>query len=208
MKPCATKWQQKWLNLEITHPLVQEVATAAEEYCTRWFNNDRSKPLLVLVGDTGTCKTHVARKIFNFCHAMNTMAFQTGKHGTFSKPSAMFYSWPNTVLKFEDKPVARMIVEDASECTLRVIDDIGAENDPWGNAKDLLCQILTRSENAFTVVTTNIDPKEWTTKFDIRIADRLMRNSVIRSLRGVTSYAIWQRTAAKPAPDNRCGIVV
>lgn len=197
MNQCETKWQRKWIGLEITHPSVQEVATAAEAFCGRWFNNDRKNSLLVLVGDTGTCKTHVAEKIFKFCSAATTKAFDGGKFGRSSKPSAMMIPWPLTVSKFSDRAIANRIVEDALSATLRVIDDIGAEKDSWGDAPDRLCQILSRSDEKFTVITTNIEPKDWATKFDNRISDRLLRNSVIKSLKGVPSYAVWQRTNPK-----------
>jgi DNA replication protein DnaC len=195
--PCATKWQRKWLDLEITHPLVQEAATAAEAFCGRWFNNDRSKPLLVLVGDVGTCKTHIARKIFHFCSVAAMNAFNAGKHGQHSLPSAVSLAWPATCAKFYDKQVANNIVADASEATLRIIDDIGAEKDNFTESTDRLCQILSRTEDRFTVITTNIEVKDWPTKFDVRISDRLMRDSVIKSLRGVPSFAIWKRTQKK-----------
>lgn len=197
LKPCETRWQRKWLDLEITHPAVQDVATAAEQFCKRWFNNNREQSLLVLVGDSGTCKTHLARRIDYFCRAAAPMAFDRGMHGSSRVPDSMYLHWPSTVAKFGDKKVGNMIVDDASSCTLRIIDDIGAEQDPWGDAKDRLCQILSRSEDRFTVITTNISPRDWANKFDTRIADRLLRNSVVKQLRDVPSYAMWKRTATK-----------
>lgn len=198
MNPCETKWQQKWLGLEVTHPAVQEVATEAEKFCGRWFSNNRSKSLFVLVGDTGTCKTHIAEAVFKFCRAAAMKAFDSGKHGETVIPSALFIPWPQTVAKFGDKQVANQIVDDAISCTLRIIDDIGAGTDPWQDANDRLCQILSRVEDKFTVVTTNVDVSEWAAKFGIRISDRLLRNSVVKSLRGVPSYAMWKRTQRKP----------
>lgn len=203
MNPCATPWQRKWLDLEITDPAVQDVAHAAEDFCRRWFNNEKQGSLLVLVGDTGTCKTHVASKLFKFCRAAAMKAFDSGKHGQDSVPSVAFLRWPSTVSTMVDRDLSNKIVEDAAGVSLRIIDDIGAENNPWGSATDSLCQILSRSEGKHTVVTTNIEPKDWSTKFDIRIADRLLRNSVVKSLRGVKSYAIWKRTQGANAALTR-----
>jgi DNA replication protein DnaC len=201
MNPCATQWQRKWLDLEITHPAIQEVATAAE----RWFENDRRNSLLVLTGDTGTCKSHVADKIHKFCRAAALRAFDSGRHGRSSIPSVAFLHWPTSASKFFDKSIANAIVEDASNATLRIIDDIGAEKDQWDDAKDKLCQILSRSDEKFTVVTTNIAPKDWAAKFDIRVADRLLRNSVVKELRDVTSFAIWKRLNARKSYADHQG---
>ena len=79
---------------------------------------------------------------------------------------------------------------DCLESSLLVLDDIGAENDPWKIAADRLCQILSRRERKFTVLTTNIKPADWPVKFDGRINDRLLRNSCIVDLTGVPSFAM------------------
>jgi DNA replication protein DnaC len=55
---------------------------------------------------------------------------------------------------------------------------------------DKLCQVMERRRHEFTVITTNISPAQWNQRFDIRIADRLMRSSTIIDLTGVPSYAV------------------
>jgi DNA replication protein DnaC len=50
--------------------------------------------------------------------------------------------------------------------------------------------VLSRREQQFTVITTNIAPDNWNTRFDIRIADRLMRNTNVVDLSGVPSFAV------------------
>lgn len=90
-------------------------------------------------------------------------------------------------------------MDDAFENDLVILDDIGAETDQYksGIPNDKLCQILSRREKRFTVVTTNIAPQNWMERFDGRINDRLCRNSVILDISGVPSYAITSADFAK-----------
>lgn len=69
------------------------------------------------------------------------------------------------------------------------IDDIGAEHDPWGEVTAKLCQILSRREDKFTMITTNYGPLDWGKKFDARIEDRLLRGSDVVDLSGVESWS-------------------
>ena len=168
---------------------MQVLATAAEKFCGRWFNNKSDKSLLVIVGVYGNGKTHTARAIYKFCSDAAMSAFETQRWGGGKIPSAIFISWPEASSAFADKRFGLM--QDAVENDLVVLDDIGAETDQFksGICKDKLCQILSRRERKFTVVTTNIGPANWETELDGRINDRLMRNSVIVDISNVPSYA-------------------
>lgn len=188
MNFCKTKWQQKWLKLNVVDPVIQNLANEAESFCARWFNNNNSKSLLVLVGEFGSGKTHTAKSIFRFCTAAATLAFDTEKWGCRKIPDSVFIAWPEAASAFADKQFG--IMEDAFESDLVVIDDIGAENDPWKICADKLCQILSRREKKFTVVTTNVEPGSWTERFDGRINDRLLRNSVVVDISRVKSYSM------------------
>ena len=187
INPCKTDWQAKWLGLDVTHPSIQTLASAAEKFCGQWFKNDNSKPLLVLVGDFGTGKTHVAKRIFNFCNAASSAAFEKGCWGKSNFPSSTFIHWPEASSAFQEKEFG--IMEDAFNADLVVIDDVGSENDPWKVCADKFCQILSRREKKFTVVTTNVTPEQWTERFDGRINDRLMRSSVVNQL-SAESYSL------------------
>lgn len=188
MKLCRTKWQQKWLCLDPVKPSIQTLADAAEKFCGRWMVNDTRQSLLVIVGKFGSGKTHTAKAIFKFCLAASMKAFETEKWGKHKLPNAIFISWPEAASAFAEKQYG--IIEDAFEHDLVIIDDIGAENDPWQICADKLCQILSRREIKFTVITTNIDPEKWIDRFDGRINDRLLRNSVVVNIGDVESYAM------------------
>lgn len=72
-------------------------------------------------------------------------------------------------------------------CRLLVIDDLGSEfNDAggWGRAK-LTELVLERYEDAKrTVITTNLDGKQWATYADQRIRDRVKGNGMARVIGG------------------------
>jgi DNA replication protein DnaC len=186
-QPLKTAWQRKWLALDATCAPLQALADAAEAFCHRWFINDTRNCVLVIVGDSGNGKTHTLRAIHNFCTASAMAAFEKQNWGGEKIPKTFYLSWPEAANEFNEKRFSLM--SDALNADLLCLDDIGAENDPWNVCKDRLCQLLSKRERKFTVITTNIAPAKWNEKFEARIDDRLLRNSVVIDLTGVTSYA-------------------
>lgn len=188
MKPLKTRWQQKWLRLDNVAPELQKLADEAEAFAGRWFKNDTRKSLLVIVGKFGTGKTHTAKSIFKFCSLASMAAFETKKWGEHKFPICTFLSWPEVANELAEKQFGA--IDDAIEHELVILDDIGAENDPWKVCSDRLCQVLSKRERKFSVVTTNVSPENWTERFDGRINDRLLRNSVVVDISAVKSYAM------------------
>ena len=189
MNPLRTEWQRKWIGLDRQGAgagKIQELADAASEFCLRWIRGTPQPALLVICGNTGTGKTHTAKAIHRFCGLSARMAFDGRNWGANRVPSTFYLSWPVAANLFNEKNLSVMV--DASENDLVVLDDVGAENDPWKICADKLCQILSRRENKFTVLTTNIMPEAWPEAFDVRITDRLFRNSKIIELNEVASY--------------------
>lgn len=182
-----TAWQRKWIALDATDKMLLDLGDTAESFCSRFYRNTTRQSLLVLSGVTGCGKSHTAKAIFKFCTAACSRSFEEGHWGDKKRPSTVFIRWPEAASEFANK--RDYLMEDMFEHDLVVLDDVGAENDPWKICADKLCQVLTRRESKFTVVTTNVPPTEWSAKFDVRIADRFMRNSVIADLTGVPSYA-------------------
>lgn len=139
----------------------------------------------MLVGNSGLGKTHVAKCLYRYGAAAAASAFDAGGWRK-QFPNTGFYRWPEVCKGFEEKDYSA--AQDMFGLGAVVIDDIGAErcSTQWfkDDATDQLCQILSRREFKFTVVTTNIDPMEWATRFDQRVSDRLLRNSTVIHLRG------------------------
>ncbi len=188
MKPLKNNWQAKWIGFEVTHPKLQELADASEKFCARLFNNAPDKSLLVIVGDYGTGKSHAAKSIASYAQAASASSYAHGKWPGGRLPETLFISWPEAVSEFAEKRF--YLVQDAMRAELVILDDIGSENDPWKVGTEKLVQILSRRERMFTVITTNIQPQLWAEMFDGRTADRLLRNSIVVNLAGVTSYAL------------------
>jgi DNA replication protein DnaC len=163
------------------------MATEARKFCARWFRNHPCPGLLVLAGQTGCGKTHTARRIADFARRASFSAYENGQWGT-KVPSVDFVYWPEFVDKIRAGQAGQM--RDAFESDLLVLDDLGAADDPFRIGTDKLCQVLTMREKRFTVATTNIEPAAWEQSFDRRIADRLLRNSVVVDLTQVPSYTL------------------
>jgi len=180
--PCNSPWQREFLELNCYHPALQALADAAQRFCHCWSRNIRANSLLVLSGNPNCAKTHTARAICRWCRQHPSTARARWRQ------DLIFVSWPRICDGLKEG--ATGVCEDLIETDLAVIDDIGAENDPWKIGANYLCQILSARERRFTVVTTNIGPEDWAEKFDARIADRLLRYSHVVNLFGVPSYAL------------------
>lgn len=180
-------WQNKWLAMDVAKsPELERVGDIVEGYCGRWFRNKPDKSLLVLCGEVRTGKTHLAKKIHRFGIASGFTAFDKGFWGRTAVPSVDYIAWPELACELSEKN--RSYMNDAFTSSLLILDDVGAENDPWKVCADALCQILSRRERMFTVLTTNIMPAAWAEKFDARISDRLLRNSIVVDLSEVKPY--------------------
>lgn len=186
-----TDWQTKHLRLLQTHQGVQEMANRAQDFAKRYAGEDYSKPtILVICGETGSGKTHISKALYSWARNYS------GRVGA----SALWVAWPESCRDIMDGYDG--VVRDAWEAHFLALDDIGSETDRYksGLTVDSLCQILSRRERKFTVVTTNISPAKWNERFDIRIADRLMRNSEVCDLSEVPSYSLTKLLNSNQQP--------
>lgn len=186
-----TDWQQRHLQLQPHHPKIQELADAASNLA-KWFANAErmTHPVnLVICGNSGTGKTHTARALYRWARTYS------GRLGAVID----WFSWPEACDAVSDGYSG--VIADMTAADLLFIDDIGAETDKYksGIMLDKLCQVLSRRENEFTVLTTNIGMENWESKLDVRITDRLIRNSVVIDLSDVPSYSV-KRLLANQIP--------
>jgi DNA replication protein DnaC len=183
-------WEEKWLRINCYCDDLKTLAAEVKAFCKRWWHCDKNRCVLVLVGNPGCGKTHTAKAIWKFCDSTAFSAYASGHGQTWTGarvPSTKFASWPEIAVELAGKNTSSL--PELSGADLVVIDDIGAENDDWKTATSHLCSVLSAREHRFTVVTTNIGPEAWAERFDCRVADRLIRNSVIVDLRKVPSYS-------------------
>jgi DNA replication protein DnaC len=173
------------------HPDLQFAADEVQFFCNRWMLGNQNESMLILIGEPGCGKTHLLRAVERFARGAQAMAHQKRSERSqdvrAKVPSVMYAYWPtiaSDLAKGHDWPM-----QDATDADLLLWDDLGSESDPWKNISDRACQILSRRERKFTLITTNIGQQNWETRFDSRINDRLLRNSIIVDLSAVPSYA-------------------
>lgn len=171
--------------MEVTHPAVQTAADACTRLAGAISRNDSLQPLVILCGEPGAGKSRFGHSMVNWARRNS---FALWESGVLKKPlSVIEVSWPIICDSFKEGMYG--IIRDLMEDDFVFIDDIGAEHDPSRNATDKLCQILSRRESKWTLVTTNIQPSMWAEKWDARVADRLLRRSTVVDMSKVPSYA-------------------
>lgn len=182
------KWNAKWLNLKTKHhPKLNQLEKEVGRFCFGCWSQPTQGRLLVLAGNNGTGKTHCA-------HAVQRWIGNVGHGKQFVKRvnhitslDCLFWHWP--ALLDQLKNGQWDLVDDMFEATVLVIDELGGGHDPSRVGVDKLCQILTRRETMWTLVTTNTTPASWEEIFDRRVASRLFRNSTLIDLSDVPDYS-------------------
>jgi DNA replication protein DnaC len=154
---------------------LRELRSACIEFAEGYATNPGQGSLLLLVGHNGVGKTHVARALVNWANAAASKLPMVACGERMKTADAWFYSWPESVDSM--KSGGWDIVEDMSGHALTVLDDVGAEHDPSRVAVEKFCQVLSRRERRWTIVTTNVAPALWPTRFDQRIASRFLRHA-------------------------------
>lgn len=81
---------------------------------------------------------------------------------------------------------------------LMFLEDIGPEVDRFktGEPTERLREVLNSLKNKWLVTTTNVPISEWERRWDGRVMDRLLRNSVIVDISGVPSYQLTKMEGA------------
>lgn len=146
---------------------------------------------LVLAGNTGCGKTHASSAFRSWYNAVKIEAWSRGWFGRCATVQPVCWiDWPScgsprraNLERFDD------VLADANGSRVVVVDDIGAETDSFksGEPAMRLTELLNVCESKWLLITTNIEPKLWDSKFDQRVADRLHKAKLMEMF-DVPSY--------------------
>lgn len=160
---------------ESHHTQVRLLARAAERFAYRMVRDWREKGTwLVVSGQTGCGKSHVARAIARFWDSEHVDAYADGRLAGLSHLGcAEFINWALAVQCEADE--WKEWLYSVRQARVVIVDDVGAESDRYksGVPAERLLALLNSIEKKWVVITTNIQAENWAKRFDQRIADRL-----------------------------------
>jgi DNA replication protein DnaC len=180
-------WLDKWLRLNPHHPLLARLQNEVWSFCANYAKRPSSGYRMIISGENGTGKSHSAKAIHNWASRLAMrIPLVISDDGEMRLADTMFVHWPTTVDRFKEGNW--YLVQEMMPVSLLVIDDIGAEHDPSRAGMEKLYLILERRVAKWTVITTNVPPESWESKFERRIASRFLRNARHVSLADVPDY--------------------
>lgn len=182
------RWIKSRLNLDHHHPDVAKLESAIFLFCSGFAANPMRGQKLVIFGNNGVAKTKCCRAVKRWVHERKLeLPLVQGEDLNAAVVECCMVNWAQRVdrMMAGDWDISHLI-----SVPMAIIDDIGAEHDPTHVGAEKLYVILESREFKWTLITTNTSPDLWEEKFERRIADRLLRNSVMLDLSNVPSYSI------------------
>lgn len=130
---------------------------------------------LSLLGNSGTGKTMVAKRIWHWFQDYGRVCDWHGADNHFSRVrSGSFCHWRTFVSTLRDGNGYGKF-EDYCKDWLLILDEIGMEQDRSGFATDKLAELLSRRVGKWTLMTSNLKYESWA-DVDTRISSRMMRD--------------------------------
>ncbi len=168
------------------------------------FIKDPHNRTLLITGDTGSGKTHLAIATLKAFREKGIASLK------FEKASMMFFKLRNTYgdgVKFETE--LDLIQDYSNKCVL-IIDDLGTEQITENSIKFFQTLIDNRvsSVNRYTIITTNLDLEKIEGTYGSRVASRLGSSTglIIKNTAGDYRVKEQVKNASKNALDKKYGI--
>lgn len=182
--------------MENTHPQVQKAADEVESWFRRFRDNSSLQRHLIISGPTGVGKSHLSVKLLKTVRGSVHQLWPSSAWN--HPPSVASADFSKIAVKEESewREWWKDHIDDIAGCGLQAevlfLEDIGCEVDRYrsGAPAARLCEIFNWFAEQWLVVTTNVPPGEWKTRWDARVADRMLRNSVIVEMDNVPSFQI------------------
>lgn len=173
------------------HPQIPEAENRIYDFCRDWFKKPGRGRTIVLYGNNGCGKTHIARAVKRWVWAMSSLDRPPccyDADGNVALATCEMVNWPFIVDCMHKAQWD--VVEELYDVSMLVVDDIGAEHDPSKVGSEKLYLLTNRREFKWNIFTTNLAPSRWESAFDRRIASRLYRNAEHVDLSQVPDFSM------------------
>lgn len=178
------------LKLLRTAPELEALETKVRAWCHRMIYGPPEKRHFILVGPTGTGKSHTALAAKDYLADALLWAWRgeliIGRMGV-----AMINA-PEIVDMSDDH--FGYWLEGLAHKKVLFLEDIGTETDQYrsGLPRKRLYQVLEHFAGQWLFITTNVPEEGWIEKWDARVEDRLHRSADIAVLKEVPSFTVWK----------------
>jgi DNA replication protein DnaC len=189
----------RWARFEtFGDPELEKMLCAAGQFCTA-VKLGHSPRWLSLLGDSGTGKTHLAKRIWDWlCEYHRAGDFDLGTVVLDYSPRIIH--WPSFVLDLRAGTEYERI-RDMRRWPFLVLDEIGGERDNSGFAAEQLTTLVCCRTGRWTVLTSNLTLLELE-KIDVRLASRMLRNGGAVIEVKAQDYSLRLQTPAQEQPDG------
>jgi DNA replication protein DnaC len=167
-------WLDKWLRIKPVHPQLKVLENDVYDFCAGYSKRPTRGYRMLIHGNNGAGKSHTAKAIRNWANRVAINLPLVSEDMECRLATSEFYNWPMVVERL--KSGEWELIEEMIPVNLLVIDDLGAEHDPSKVGMEKFYLLLERREFKWTVITTNVSPASWESKFERRISSRFLRN--------------------------------